>query len=99
MLDDLKYQRISAETMVKIDQGAWTYLSDHADLKFLLELNGISDQPKKSAQPVKTNHIHAAVRSNNQQNLSSVKTRVIFIIAISVFFMIAGMAFAIFAAI
>ncbi|MBK9191477.1 MAG: hypothetical protein IPM77_08140 [Crocinitomicaceae bacterium] len=99
MLDDLKYQRISAETMVKIDQGAWTYLSDHADLKFLLELNGISDQPKKSAQPVKTNHIHAAVRSNNQQNLSSVKTRVIFIISISVFFMIAGMAFAIFAAI
>ncbi|MBL7898785.1 MAG: hypothetical protein JNJ99_09645 [Crocinitomicaceae bacterium] len=99
MLDDLKYQRISADTMVKIDQGEWTYLSDNADLKFLLELSGISADAKRSVQTDKSNKIHTAARAGNQQTLSSVKTRIIFIIAISVFIMAAGMAFAIFAAV
>lgn len=39
LLDDLKYQRVRPDTLVKIDQeGEWEPLAKHSDLSFLLQV-------------------------------------------------------------
>src|SRR5688500_7039350 len=39
VLDDLKYQRIRPDTLVKVDDGDWKPVSAVDDLRFLLQLN------------------------------------------------------------
>lgn len=36
LLDDLKYQRISSSSLVKVDNGNWEPITQHKELRFLL---------------------------------------------------------------
>ena len=88
MLDDLKYQRISKSTFVKIDDGDWEPLIENADLRSLLDLkkdNFVADSPEKKSG-IKTN-----VTKSPQANRKLVIGLAVFFLLISV-----GMAFYVF---
>jgi len=94
MLDDLKYQRISPTTLVRVDGGTWMPITQVQDLKFLLDLYGIDPNESKSMSA--NTVFDQPVSGSTNQNASQAKSRLIFVIAIAIFIMAAGMAFAIF---
>jgi hypothetical protein len=56
VIDDLKYQRIQPETLVKIDDGQWRPVSEVPDLAFLLRLDDHKHGTASFAKP--DHHVH-----------------------------------------
>lgn len=96
LIDDLKYQRINADTQVKEEGGNWQLVSQNRDLRFLLEMgegtNSYTDSKGKMGQqqanPVSERHTAPA-------SADAAKTRLI-LIALAVGLAVVGMAMSLF---
>jgi hypothetical protein len=88
MLDDLKYQRIRPNTLVKLDGGEWKPIAEVHDLAFLLKLDDHTHSSASFAKPDQ----HEPYGNPEQQ----AKKRAAIVIAVAVFFVILGAAFAVF---
>lgn len=91
LLDDLKYQRISSTSLVKVENGEWHPISQNSDLRFLL---ATSDGKGNSGSSVFDNRN----REDNSGNPTQAKSRLVVVIAIAIFFAVMGMGVAFFLA-
>lgn len=90
ILDDLKYQRITSESLVKVENGEWHPISQNSDLRFLL---ANSDGKNSSGSSVFDNRN----REDNSGNPAQAKSKVLALV-IAIFFAAMGMAIAFFLA-
>ena len=92
VLDDLKYQRITSNTLVSIDQGPWQEITTLNDLKpIVARIFSGAAMIKGSA-----NTVQKSTAVNQVQNSSS-KKYIVLAVAIAVFMMGLGMAVLLFA--
>ena len=96
VLDDLKYQRITSNTLVSIDQGPWQEITTLNDLKPILEFAGVNTTTKVSSTKQTKNTVQKSTAVNQVQNSSS-KKYIVLAVAIAVFMLGLGMAVLLFA--
>ncbi len=90
LLDDLKYQRISSSSLVKVENGEWHPISQNHDLRFLL---ATSEGKGSAGSSVFDNRN----REDNSGNPTQTKSKFV-VIAIALFFAAMGMGIAFFLA-
>lgn len=98
ILDDLKYQRISPDTLVKIDEGMWKPISEESDLRFLLQHGHSGKDSYSSANSdhqQNSSSIHQSFKSNKSDVKPNVKMVIVLALAAAIFAM--GLAIFIFA--
>lgn len=84
LLDDLKYQRISSTSLVKVEDGEWHPISQNHDLRFLL---ATSDGKGSAGSSVFDNRN----REDNSGNPTQTKSKFVVVIALALFFAAMGM--------
>jgi hypothetical protein len=91
LLDDLKYQRISSTSLVRVENGEWHLISQNSDLRFLL---AISDGKGNSGSSVFDNRN----REDHSGNSTQAKPKVAVALVVAIFLAAMGMAVAFFLA-
>jgi hypothetical protein len=91
LLDDLKYQRISSTSLVKIENGEWHPISQNTDLRFLLTA---IDGKSNAGSSVFDNRN----REDSNGNSTPAKSKVAIALVVAIFFAAMGMAVAFFLA-
>lgn len=86
LIDDLKYQRLRHDTLVKVDNGKWQPISEVTDLSFLLNDNDGANA-YSSAKTTAQSHTHLNSLTPEQQ----MKKRVTMTIALAIAMAILGM--------
>lgn len=84
LLDDLKYQRITSDSLVKVENGEWHPISQNSDLRFLL---ASSDGKTSSGSSVFDNRNREDSNGNPEQG----KSKIVVVLAIAIFFAVMGM--------
>ncbi|MBK6527502.1 MAG: hypothetical protein IPO32_02375 [Crocinitomicaceae bacterium] len=84
LLDDLKYQRITSSSLVKVENGEWHPISQNSDLRFLL---ATSDGKGNSGSSVFDNRN----REDNSGNPTNPKSKLVLAIVVAIFFAAMGM--------
>jgi len=93
LLDDLKYQRIKSDTLIKIDNGKWQPISQVDDLLFLLKAN---DGTNTYSSATTTKQSNANAQNEPAYIRQQAKKRVATVIAITIAMAVLGMAGALF---
>jgi len=93
LIDDLKYQRIRPDTLVKIENGKWQPISQVEDLLFLLKVNNGQNtySSATTTQPTNTNERNEPINVQQQA-----KKRAVIVIALAIALSVLGMAGALF---
>ncbi|MBI3134523.1 MAG: hypothetical protein HYZ14_07570 [Bacteroidetes bacterium] len=93
MLDDLKYQRINADTQVKEEGGPWQLVSQNRDLRFLLQMSEGSNSYSDSGGSMKKQQNNP---DSGRPEADQAKARMMVLVAIAVAFAVAGLAMSLF---
>lgn len=93
MLDDLKYQRINPDTLVKEEGGSWQPVSQNRDLRFLLQMGEGSNSYSDSGGNMKKQQKNPG---SDRPAPDEAKARMMVLVAIAVAFAVAGLAMSLF---
>lgn len=92
LLDDLKYQRISSSSLIKVDDGNWEPITKNKDLRFLLE-SGEGNGSSGSSVFDNRNR-----DSRDESTVSAENSKKIIAVAIAIFLAVMGFSIAFFLA-
>jgi len=93
LIDDLKYQRILPDTLVKVENGKWQPISQVEDLLFLLKVSNGQNTYSSATTSQQTNTNERNQPINLQEQA---KKRAVAVIAIAIAVAVLGMAGALF---
>jgi len=94
MIDDLKYQRLAADTMVKEEGGNWQLVSQNRDLRFLLTMSEGANSYTDSNGKKQDQQFNPGSATDDVS--VQAKKRMALLIAVAVAMAIAGMAVSLF---